>query len=253
MSTTDINVDRFLKIGQTVTLMASTRDQAAEESGVHGYTTRVEDLTPTDLIVGWPTDQAVHVAASVGQPVSLEIKCHLGVLLLDSKISAIRRSPLPFLHVSRDGDWSRSQLRTSVRLDVAIIPQETRLFSSNGHTPNGNGSPAGHVDLEKLKKGQVESQPIRVAIRNLSAAGLLLVSETGLEPGSVLRICFALGTNEVEIEALAVVVRAVGDSGTKAYPFTAGCKFINLPMRDQDKISRFILTRQAQLRRSGLL
>jgi len=256
---TGIDVDRFLKVGQAVRLSLHVSDEivkrgSSESEEMVAYNTQIQDLSREELIVAWPTDRTVHVPLSSGQPVALEIRCHLGVLCLDSQVVATRYGPVPVLHIARGGDWSRSQLRSSVRLDVAVIPHQTTLVSTNGHSGQDVHATGPEIDLDAIKKSQIHGESIRVVIRNLSAAGLLLASETRLEPGSIVRISFPLGKNQPDIDAFAMIVRVLEDmSRSKTYPFKAGCRFLGLGTKDQDSITRFILVRQAELRRSGLL
>ncbi len=255
MSTTamGINLDRVLKIGQPVSLALNGVDEPASVQP-RSYMTVLQDVSASDLIVGWPTDQTVHVPARVGQQAGLEMRCHLGILYLDSKISDTRRGPVPVLQITRDGDWSRSQLRASVRLDVAIIPHKVTLAKDTRQVPGGSEAASTGSDGSAARNHGAHPERFKAVIRNLSAAGFLLASEIGLAPGSILGICFPLGPNQPDISALATVVRLSADtSGSKTYQFLAGCRFLDLPMRDQDSITRFVLTRQAELRRSGLL
>lgn len=264
-----VSLDNILKIGQLVKLVIKENDQRIERVGADGseggevlvYGTRIEDLPSDSLVVSWPTDQGVHVPAYVGQSVLLEIKCHHGVLCLDSRISAARMSPLPVLHIERGGDWSRSQLRNNVRLDVTITPGMTELLPFNAEDfPVNGGSNGNHgkIDVLALKKmeasSEVRSQPFRALIRDLSAGGVLMITSVRLEKGSIIRTRFPLGKGQPEISVLAQVVRSSdGELGNKEYPHRAGCKFLDLNSRDEDNIIRFIFARQAELRRSGML
>ncbi len=267
MNSLSERTDSGLKIGRLVTLVVGKEDELVDGSGPESsdglearvYRTRIENLLPESLVVSWPTDQGIRLLASVGQGVTVQIASPQGVVCLHSRITSLSTKPIPVLHVCRQGNWSLSQLRANVRLEVTIALSAAEVLPiSMEDLASGNGL-NGASDLGALRKwpsnSKLEGEPFRAMICDLSAGGvLLIVSSVHLVTGSIMRVRFSLGKDQPELSTLATVVRVIdGEPGNKEYPFKAGCRFLDLSTKDEDIITKFIFAKQAELRRSGML
>lgn len=255
-------IDSSLRIGQLVRLLLPVTEKlqeigAAAEDKFRVYSSRVEDLLPEDLVVVWPTERAVLVPIVVGQEVTLQMGGDRGVLRLDSTILAKRHHPYPLLHISRAGDWSRSQMRHNVRLEVTIVPYEVLKLiilpePSNGEPEDQSTTLIG-LNLNGLAEANLQTERISAIIRDISAGGMLLASATPLQSGDLVKITFPLRQDQPTIAAVAKVVWTGSDNGPGKHRHKAGCQFLDLGVKEQDSITKFIFAKQVELRRSGML
>lgn len=286
MSETIVDVYSFLKVGQLVKMSVGPSDEIGgwalmRSDGIRLYSSRLDNVLENELVVAWPTDKGVQLPFDIDQPVSLYVLHDRGMYQLDSRIVDRASHPLPVLHVSRAGTWTKIQLRHNVRLDIAIAPSQATLIQptiefprdirpyfgairyaialdekrraggklngANGHALSGQVS-----NWDAMQADHIQVEPTTVLIRNLSAGGMLVVSENKIELGAILGVVFPLGSGQRNIDALSRVVWASED-GTGKLRYKAGCQFLNLETRQQDNITRFIFAKQSELRRSGLL
>lgn len=264
-------LESVLKIGQLVKLVifapsepdaqtpvaegvALQATEQAEDGKRATYNTRIEDLLPDDLVISWPTDQGVHIGATVDQEVSLEVRTPQGVIRLGSHVAATELRPVPLLRIARVGEWSMSQLRHNVRLETTIMPRETTLFLPRAEGGEETTNSDTRAFIEAINKGELDGQRIKGMILDLSAGGILLASATPVPLGSIVEVRFPLAEGQPDISAMALAVRVVEDDPVnKVYPHRAGCRFLDLSGRDQDNTIKFIFAKQREMRRSGFL
>jgi c-di-GMP-binding flagellar brake protein YcgR len=251
MTELSINTTRILRVGQLIKLRFESSSPLAESDVKKEeltYSSRIEDVLLDQIVVSWPTSRGVRAPVENEQKVSLHVNCEQGMFRLESWVVDRRTFPVPVLHVFRYGDWSRSQLRDYVRLAVTVVPQEVFLLPRPGVVS----------EVPADGEGEAEPQPERIdaIIRDLSAGGMRLASAKKFQIGDVIRIRFPLGPGQPDISAEAMVVWVAEEDAKQKgirHRFKAGCRFLNLGMRDQDCITRFIFNKQASLRRCGLL
>ncbi|MDA8189238.1 MAG: flagellar brake protein [Dehalococcoidales bacterium] len=252
MNEVPTDVKKCLRIGQLVKLFLRASAAISANDEVLVYSSRIEDLLPEYLVVAWPSDRGVQVPVAVGQSVSVQIVAGQGILRLDSRINAKFYEPLPLLHIASAGDWSKSQMRLNVRLELMIVPHETLLISrkTEGVEQESAGRAPGSTNSQQ--KLQLSGQPINVIIRDLSAGGVRFACATQLDSGDLVKVRFPLGKGQPDITALAKVVWTAEDGTAKRHRYVAGCQFLDLGTREQDNIAKFIFAKQVELRRSGL-
>ncbi len=256
-----------------------------EGDQVHTYSTRIDNILMDQVVVAWPTDKGMQVPIRSGQVAQLITTCDRGVYQLNSHILQAINHPLPMLHIARRGDWVKIQRRTCVRLNVSVAPRELQVIRSRGRFPSdlrpyfgaihravvlaesrraeekkgGSGAVATAIapcvtetwDEEQADMLEVESAA--GMIRNLSAAGILLSSVEHVELGAIIRVVFPLVAGQQDIDVLARIVWTDEEDGERKMQYRSGCEFLNLGMRYQDCITRFIFAKQAELRRTGWL
>ncbi len=267
MNESAVNFDNALRIGQLVKLYLEGGDLAPQSDlesagdedhagGVRGYSSVIQDVLPDNIVIAWPTDPAdrkVQIPVSIGQQSTLEIKCNYGILRLDSQIVARKPGDFPLLHIARRGDWSRSQLRENVRLEVTIVPEDMRLVWRAPKESEDGTTSVPPPSLDELLKSEPRGEPISAVIRDLSAGGVLLGVATHLRLGSIVKIKFPSNDGLPDISAFAKVVWVGEDEGAVKHSHEAGCQFLNIGMREQDNITKFIFAKQVEFRRRGLM
>lgn len=99
--------------------------------------------------------------------------------------------------------------------------------------------------------GGAEAPGLKCTIIDLSEGGVRLSSSQPLTVGEWLGVQFTL-PGEGVIRARMVVLRVERpDRGRTSY--RAGCQFRGISLRDQDRIARYLLRRQLEMRRRGQL
>ncbi|GAB4333124.1 MAG: hypothetical protein Kow0010_19310 [Dehalococcoidia bacterium] len=95
------------------------------------------------------------------------------------------------------------------------------------------------------------NRPLKVTILDLSEGGARISCSQPLQVGDWLGIEFTL-PGEGTISTRMVVLRVERPDRSRA-THHAGCQFRGISMRDQDRIARYLLRRQLEMRRRGQL
>lgn len=90
--------------------------------------------------------------------------------------------------------------------------------------------------------------------RDVGGGGLMLRTKHPLEPGQLLELAIELPQRPVEVVAEVVRVESPGgDDGESPGEYAAALKFVKIAEADRDRVIRFVLRRQAEMRRLGLI
>jgi len=166
-----------------------------------------------------------------GRRVSLEFRDDRAMYRMVSEIVAVKDGPVPLLGIAADGEVERLQRREYYRLPVS-------------------------VPVEARPEGEEEAQWMTGHTLDLSAGGMLLSIRLDVQEGDRLELRVYLGQEEM-VPAVAEVVRRESLAGPelpRRVPRRRfGLKFVEIDMRDRDRIVRFIFREQGRLRRTGLL
>lgn len=92
------------------------------------------------------------------------------------------------------------------------------------------------------------STPQSITIKNVSAGGIMFVSEQRLEPGMLVSFSFAFGNNVVPVKAHIVRVRPTHLPDIFCY----SCRFVDLPRQSEAAIRNFVFTEDLRQKRSKL-
>lgn len=126
--------------------------------------------------------------------------------------------------------------RSWFRLPLALKPDNVyRMVVKSGEEQTAEGS----------------DRPLRVTILDLSEGGARISCSQPLQVGDWLGIEFTL-PGEGTISTRMVVLRVERPDRTRS-THHAGCQFRGITMRDQDRIARYLLRRQLEMRRRGQL
>ncbi|WP_324717739.1 flagellar brake domain-containing protein [Carboxydochorda subterranea] len=199
------------------------------------YRTRVEGVAPGRLTLAVPMYRGAKVSIPVGSAVSvLVLKAdpvrgarYQGETRVIERLEE-RQVPLVVLEMPR---WQRIQLRSFLRVPVRVPVRWRR--------PVPPGSPGGAW-------GEAES-------RDLGGGGVLLWFRDGpwMDPGTALELALELPTGIVE--AAGEVVRVVEPQQAEQEGREVAVKFTGILERDRDRIIAYLLRRQAEMRRMGLI
>ncbi len=203
-----------------------------DEDGVeHTYDTVIEDLDPSSITVAMPVVRGVLVPLGAGARVGLAVPWEGCAYLCRTTVVEGQSKGLPVLRLARPTQVERLQRRLFVRLAAPLPSVRVRFWSH---------------ELE-------DWQPLHGARAvDLSAGGMLLASPEALQAGTPIKVRFSLPPQTEETALQATVVRCDEDSrldGRRMHRL--GIRFLDITMQQQDAICRFILRRQAEMRRSG--
>lgn len=128
--------------------------------------------------------------------------------------------------------WERVQLRSWARV-TATVPVKYRPLRPPHERP------ACWISTES---------------RDIGGGGLMLRTKHLLEPGQFLELAIELPQRPVQAVAEVVRVQAPDDrEGEPETGYAAALKFVTIAEPDRDRIIRFVLRRQAEMRRMGLI
>jgi c-di-GMP-binding flagellar brake protein YcgR len=181
---------------------------------------RLEDQDDSGqlLTVAWPTDvdrrliptapgDVLQVAASTRSDALYSAR---------ATVEAVISGAVPLLGLRVSGEWQREQRRSAVRVDVAIRPRIAAKITGEAF------------------------RDVRLALTNISAAGVQVRSRDELRPGDLLELAFELMGVDDELQLTARVRRVHRYERV----WDAGCEFENLPDRLAKRIVQFIFGQQ---------
>ncbi|MEW6045943.1 MAG: flagellar brake protein [Bacillota bacterium] len=197
------------------------------------YRTRVEGLTDNRLALAAP----IHLGARLQLPPGTRVIVH--VLRSDpargarfeghTEVLANREENGVLMLVLAMPQWQRIQLRSWTRVNV-MVPVRWR--------------PTRRADRQVLRWVETES-------RDLGGGGLVIWATHPPGVGQLLSVAIELPESTVEAVAEVVRVQALGED--QGGGFGVALKFVEIAEPDRDRIIRFVLRRQAEMRRMGLL
>jgi c-di-GMP-binding flagellar brake protein YcgR len=186
------------------------------------YSTHIEDLTDTELVIGAPIKGGELVSISLGTLLDCQFPMDDAFYAFQAEVLDRRTQPLPILVLRRPDSVQRFQRRRLFRLPV-VLPAVV--------TPTGSKS------------------VIRGTTLDLSGGGFsLLVSEPiELDTELELRVNFPDGW---QLASKGRVVKVGAADSTEAKPrYAHGIEFVDLPAGLQEKIVSFIFAEQRERRR----
>jgi c-di-GMP-binding flagellar brake protein YcgR len=214
----------LFKVGSAIAI------EVVQKAGeIQTFPSRVEDILPDQLVVGMPMRMGMFVVLPAGMPVKVSVTREDATYLLPARVRGYRADPVRLLELLATGPVERRQQRHYVRLDVSMTPRRATVLSDN----------------------RTET-PFACTIVNISAGGIRLRTLTLLEVDQRLRLNIDLSTAAGLFAMTARVLRVVAHQTERGTYYEAGCRFLDLSVRDRDAITKFILQTQAEhIRRSA--
>ncbi|MEN6413172.1 MAG: flagellar brake domain-containing protein [Veillonellales bacterium] len=216
-----ITEERILKINQRVEIMFGKKSEQQ-------YHSRIEDITPTTIILAMPMDKSVPVLLSpgtvfFGKAIDNGAVYHFTSTFIDKKIL-----PLPVWIASPPRDIRKIQQRAFVRID-AVLP----------------------VNIEIEDEAEENSvRLLQVFTRDISGGGIQAICKEPLKLGSQLRLQIDI-PEFGRVETIGKVVRMEQPQDLRNL-FWISIKFIDIPEGIRRKIIKFIFKKQLEHRQKGL-
>lgn len=197
------------------------------------YPAMIQDVTGDVLCITVPYLRGVPLVLVPGEHVLARVIESDAAYEFTSTVLGRRRDAIPLYALALPTELKRVQRRRCVRLDTLL-------------------------DVWYAPLPERGREPVFRAARavDISGSGMRLAADQELAIGERLLLRFTLEVDdrEIEIETVARVVRrdageeAQGRSGYR-YRYRYGIEFVDLPLRTQDQIVRYIFRRMAEQRK----
>lgn len=196
------------------------------------YPSRIEDVGADAVVVAAPTRKGAVLRLSEGDVVRVQVPQQDAVYAFDTAVEAVIMYPFPMLQLARPVEIEREQRRRYVRVD-ASLPARYR-------PPNP----------EAMKR----LAPYKGTTVNVSGGGALIMTlqyHKALDVGS--QVDVELELPNYKVSAKGVVVRMSTERGQAGKSQRIAVEFKDIDERQRDMLVKYVLQRQLELRRKGLL
>ncbi|MEW6227675.1 MAG: flagellar brake domain-containing protein [Bacillota bacterium] len=221
-----VEFEDILAVNRRITLVV------LEGHNTGSYPSRIEDVGSDAVIVAAPTNEGSILELSEGDRVQIQVFRKDAMYSFDSVVEAVIIYPFPMLQLALPAEIERHQRRRYARVDTAL-PARYRC------TDQGAGS---------------RLVPYKGTATNVSGGGVLIVTRhfgSGVEAGSYVEV--ELELPEGKVYAGGVVVRASAEEKETEVYLKIAVEFKDIDERQRDMLVKYVLQRQLELRRKGLL
>lgn len=194
------------------------------------YKARVEDLSEDTMTISAPTEAGVVVPLRPGMFLIVGVGQDDALYGFYTEIIERKRGDIPQLVIRRVEKTKRIQRRRYVRIDgsVDISMKVFKKVSSTSSHEVGD--------------------PKIIQEKNLSAGGMMLMSDIPLPRGTVVQLDLKLPDGR--LVTAGEVVRTLRHE--ESHGFELGIRFVNLKEKERDRLVRYVNSRMVELRKKGL-
>lgn len=213
------------RVGQLISVLVPQRSEVRE------YGSKIQDMTPTNLIISAPTDRGRALDLPTGT--NITVLTNEGGLLKSygSSVERTRLGQVPLWVITKPvADPGDIQRRGFYRLDTFLPISFT--FAD----------PRERIVLDYTQQG---------VVCNLSGGGLAMIYAHHVAVGSTLGMLLTLDDHRVALWGR--VMRCDSMSSPRMTRYLLGVQFLNISVRDQDLVIKFIFKEQLRQRQKGLL
>ncbi len=201
----------------------------AKASDSPQYTTRIEEIIQTHMIIAMPMQKGYPVFFERGRTFYGKVFSDTGIYSFKSTYADRKMSPLPIWIVTTPFDIEKTQQRSFVRFDVAL-PIVITYPVENGEDD--------------------EVTALKLSTKDLSGGGLQAISEERIKTGTKVKVTLDIPDFGIfEIDGQVVRVHQPLEDRKL---FWISIKFLGIPNNIRDKIIRFIVRKQLEQRQKGL-
>ncbi|MEW6243652.1 MAG: PilZ domain-containing protein [Bacillota bacterium] len=188
---------------------------------------RVHALGDTWFTSDVPLYQRHYLSMEPGTRIKIRVVQETGVYWFSSEVLSVIHKKVPEMRCVLPKELERIQRRNFVRLEVGLPVNVSTCAEEEGD--------------EKIS--------FVATTFDISGGGLGLLSDIRLQPETLIQCLMEIQGREVR--ATGRVVRCV-PSDLDAERFRLGVQFVDIRIRDQDWVCRFVLQKQLEQRRLGL-
>ncbi|MGE5573684.1 MAG: flagellar brake protein [Bacteroidota bacterium] len=222
-----VEVEDVLRVNQKITLVVLGGRNAGS------YPSRVEDIGFDAVVVAAPTRKGVVLRLSEGDEVRVETVQEDAVYKFKTIVEMVIVHPFPMLQLAKPDEIVRDQRRRFARVNVSL--------------------PARYRCLDHRARERVV--PHKATATNVSGGGALIVtwqSRPDLKVGSEVDVELELPDGKVHAKGVVVRV-STGETDEAGRVQQIAVEFKDIDERQRDTLARYVLQRQLELRRRGLL
>lgn len=208
----------FLEVGMKVII------EVKRDSGDLYFSSKIEDLSSEDLTLGMPMRGGRSYFISIDENINIYFSRKGSFYCIEGKVIEKQYRPIPIIKILPLSSPYKKQKRSHYRLRISL-----------------------HI---QVKIGDEEDVFLRHT-RDISAGGIKFSHSDLIEVGTNLEVTIPdiLGNNTA---IKAIVRRAEYDSTREINRYDIAIEFLEIDERTRDKIVKFLLAKQRQLRKIGL-
>lgn len=197
------------------------------------YSTRIEEVLPSALVVAAPMKQREYIELENGRRIMLSVMRRNNPYFFETVVTGTEwNEGQKLIQVRRPADNAGVQMRQHVRVAVTITDAS---FWAEGE--DGKFGPT-----------------VPGSVLDISAGGLQGMTKEGLPEKGKILARIPLSRQHGTLMASAVVLRdyeRVSDVGVRTH--RCHCEFFGLADKDRERLIRFVMERERELRRRGVL
>lgn len=229
-----------LEINQSVELYVKSGLYAGEE-----YISQVTQITDDEIQIALPIERE--------QLVTLPVGTHLEVLYTDQSaqykfntkiVSRKMDNNIGVCNLKKPDKIDKIQRRDFVRVPIKITVEYRQLILDE--VGNKVGS-SGILEYDESQQKEFKEAPTK----NISGGGVLLIVEEDISLDSFVEL--KLDVENLSFETVIGVVVRVDEIPESENKLGLGIKFVNISQKKQDEIVQWVLQKQLELHRKGLL
>lgn len=224
-------VQGAFRVGATLSLTSLDGEQ---------FSTLIEDIGPSQLIVGCPLSRGEPVDFKRGDPVTGQIVRPEGILRFDTRVMDRQEEPVALLTLQRPSNEHIQiiQRRRSVRVPLLLTVRWRRV--------------PGEDDGVKIPVGDGDGEWLEGTMLNFGGTGMCMITD---EPLAVderleLEVPFPQGHEQLLGRVVNQMTPSKPDIGDIVRP-RYGIEFLEMDLRQQDRLYGYVFERQRELRQKG--
>lgn len=206
------------------------------------YSTMIEDVQTSQLVVGCPLARGEPVDFRRGDPVTCQIVRPEGILQFDSRVVERQEKPIALLVLQRPSEREMQviQRRRSVRVPLLLTVRWRRA----GETADGNKNRPASSD-DEWREG---------TMLNFGGTGMCMITDEPLaiDERLELQVPFPQGQERLFGRVVNQMTAGDPDMGELMRP-RYGIEFLDVDLRQQDRLYGYVFQRQRELRQKGQL
>lgn len=166
----------------------------------------------------------------IGMPVTVTWASGDGVFSFTSPVAGLREAPVPLMGLTLPRQVKRVERRAYARVDVTIVPLLAGVGDQKGHC-----------------------RPVSLVVGNLSAGGSRVWLSEKVSVGEKIHLTLMLPPDGLVISLVGEVVHLRPRGGTVQRRWEVALRFVNVEPPEMKVLLRFVLHRQRELARKGLM
>ena len=207
----------FLEIGMKVTI------EVQRENGEYFFPSKVEDIKLSCVVLSMPMKRGRTFFVGIDEKINIYFSKRGSFYCIEGKVEDKQYNPIPVIAMYPLSPPYKKQKRSYFRLQISLII---------------------HIKLSG------SDDWIQRYTRDISAGGMKFSNSKVIQKGSNIEVIIPDVLGETVLKA--AVVRTEGNSNRHINTYDIAIEFIEMDEQIRDKIVKYILARQRELRSKGI-